>query len=118
MKRHIVAVALAMLAVPALAAETGAPYDQLQIDRQLPNIEFAPVDAYVADQRAPYDQLAVDRALPNLPAKSTQFAELSSGGNTRSDVEISTDAATRASNGSGLATGPWANDYHFIAPAQ
>ena len=120
MKRHIVAVALAVLAVPALAAEIGAPYDQLEIDRQLPNIEFAPVQAQAADSRAPYDQLAVDRALPNLnlPAQSTQYAEAAGAGNTRSDLEIATDAASRASNGSGWATGPWANDYHFIAPAQ
>ena len=117
MKRHIAAVAFAVLAVPALA-ETGAPYDQSLVDRQLPNIEFAPVQAYAADERAPYDQLAVDRALPNLPAQNKQLAEFSSGGNTRSDAEISTDEAARASNGSGWATGPWANDYHFIAPAQ
>jgi hypothetical protein len=118
MKRHIVAVALAVLAVPALAAETGAPYDQSQIDRQLPNIEFAPVQERAADARAPYDQLAVDRALPNLPAQSAQYADAAGAGSTRSDVEISTNVVSNVSNGSGLATGPWANDYHFIAPAQ
>ena len=117
MKRHIAAVAFAVLAVPALA-ESGAPYDQSLVDRQLPNIEFAPVQAYAADERAPYDQVAVDRALPNLPAQTRQIAEVSSGGNTRSDAEISTDEAARVSNGSGWASGPWANDYHFIAPAQ
>ena len=109
MKRHIVAIALAALAVPALAAEIGAPYDQLEIDRQLPNIEFAPVDAHVADARAPYDQLAVDRALPNLPAKSTQFAEFSGGGNTATDASAASEVPQES---------PWANDYHFIAPAQ
>ena len=109
MKRHIVAVALAVLAVPALAAEAGAPYDQLEIDRQLPNIEFAPVAATVADARAPYDQLAVDRALPNLPAKSTQVAELSSGGNTASDASAASEVPQES---------PWANDHNFIAPAQ
>jgi hypothetical protein len=118
MKRHIVAVALAVLAVPALAVETGAPYDQSQIDRQLPNIEFAPVQARAADARAPYDQLAVDRALPNLPAQSTQYAQAAGAGSTRSDVEISSGEAASVSAGTGWATGPWANDYHFIAPAQ
>lgn len=116
MKRHIAAVAFAVLAAPALA-ETGAPYDQSLVDRQLPNIEFAPVQPYAADERAPYDQLAVDRALPNLPAQSAQYANAGAG-STRSDVEISTNVVSNVSNGSGLATGPWANDYHFIAPAQ
>jgi hypothetical protein len=119
MKRHIVAIALALVAAPALALEIGAPYDQSQIDRQLPNIDFPAVQPYVADERAPYDQLAVDRALPNLSVDRTRFAEAASVGSTRSDVEISvSDAAANVSNGSGLATGPWANDYHFIAPAQ
>jgi len=55
MKRHIVAIALAVLAAPALAQETG---------------------------------------------------------------EISTAQGVNPTTGSGLATGPWANNYHFIAPAQ
>jgi hypothetical protein len=60
----------------------------------------------------------VDRALPNLAAQSTQYAEAAGAGSTRSDVEISTGEANSVSTGTGLATGPWANDYHFIAPAQ
>ncbi|HEX2199597.1 MAG TPA: hypothetical protein VHG88_13405 [Burkholderiales bacterium] len=117
MKRHIVAVALAVSAAPALALEIGAPYDQSQVDRQLPNIEFPVVAPYVADARSPYDQLAVDRAVPNLPAqRSVQYA--AAAGSTRSDAEISTEGAVNLTSGSGLATGPWANDYHFIAPAQ
>lgn len=119
MKRHIVAIALALAAAPALALEIGAPYDQSQVDRQLPNIDFPAVQEYVADERAPYDQLAIDRALPKLSIERAQFAEAASVGSTRSDVEISVgEAAANVSNGSGLATGPWANDYHFIAPAQ
>jgi hypothetical protein len=88
MKRHIVAIALAVLAAPELALETGAPYDQL----------------------------AVDRALPNVPVERAQFA--AAAGSTRSDVEISTGEAVNVRTAPGLATGPWANDYHFIAPAQ
>jgi hypothetical protein len=99
MKRHIVAIALAVLTAPAVAQETGAPYDQSLVDRQLPNIDFAPVE-------------------PNLPAARTQVAETAGAGGTRSDVEISTGQAVNLTSGSGLATGPWANDYHFIAPAQ
>jgi len=92
MKRHIVAIALAVLAAPALALES-APYEQSQIDRQLPNIEFP-------------------------TAQRAQFAEAAAAGSTRSDVEISTGEGVNLTTGSGPATGPWANDYHFIAPAQ
>lgn len=91
MKRHLAALALALAAAPAFAVEVGAPYDQSLIDRQLPNIELRTVE-----QRDQYAAAA---------------------GSTRSDVEISTVEAP-ASSGSGLASGPWANDYHFIAPAQ
>lgn len=38
MKRLITAVSFAVLAVPALAAQTGAPYDQNEVDRALPPI--------------------------------------------------------------------------------
>ena len=95
MKRLIAAVSLSALAVPALA-EIGLPYDQNLVDRQLPQIEQQ------AEARS-------DRR---------QFA--AAAGDTRSDVEIATREAlaTQAPNGSALATGPWADDYHFIAPAQ
>jgi opacity protein-like surface antigen len=39
MKRILVAVSLAALAVPAFAAEVSAPYEQAQIDRQLPDVQ-------------------------------------------------------------------------------
>ncbi|HEX6317660.1 MAG TPA: hypothetical protein VFZ84_02215 [Burkholderiales bacterium] len=46
MKRAVAAVALAVLALPALAAEL--PYDQNLVDRALPNIpeRAVPGDAY------------------------------------------------------------------------
>src|ERR1051326_7888535 len=84
MKRLILASALSAVALSASAVEIGAPYEQLNIDRQLPNIEFAPVEPYVADSRAPFEQLAMDRALPNLPVQNTQVAEV--GSSTRSDA--------------------------------
>lgn len=96
MKRLIAAVSFSLLAVPAFA-QNGLPYDQNLVDRALPNIEFSAVETSVADERS----------------------QVASAGNTRSDVEIAvTEQAASVSNGSGLATGPWANDYHFIAPAQ
>ncbi|HEX2199014.1 MAG TPA: hypothetical protein VHG88_10385 [Burkholderiales bacterium] len=92
MKRLLPAVSFAVLAVPAAAA--GLPYDQNLVDRALPQIEQ-----------------------PELRTERQEFA--AAAGSTRSDVEISADKeAANVSNGSGLASGPWANDYHFIAPAQ
>lgn len=38
MKRILVAVSLAALSASAFAVEIGAPYDQSQVDRQLPNL--------------------------------------------------------------------------------
>ena len=90
MKRLIAAVALSSVAFSASALEIGKPFEQLDLDRALPNIEFASVGEYVADSRAPYEQLVIDRALPNLGGKNAQFAAAASS---------------------------WANDSNFIAPA-
>jgi hypothetical protein len=38
MKRILVALSLAALVAPAFAVEISAPYEQTQVDRQLPNI--------------------------------------------------------------------------------
>jgi hypothetical protein len=38
MKRTLVALSFAVLAVPAFAVETSAPYEQTQVDRVLPNV--------------------------------------------------------------------------------
>jgi hypothetical protein len=108
MKRLIAAVSLSILATPAFS-EAGMPFDQLERDRALPNVQERADTAtvYPFGGSAPHDELSVDRALPDIPEPSTQFA--SAPGETRSDVEI-TGAAAVAS--------PWENDYHFIAPAQ
>lgn len=110
MKRLIAALGLSVVALSASALEFGPPYSQLDVDRKLPKIEFAPVEAYVADSRAPFDQLAIDRALPNLnlPSRNVQFAESSVSG-TRTDASGADEAPTQS---------PWANDWNFIAPAQ
>jgi hypothetical protein len=105
MKRHIVTVALVLAASPALALEIGPPFEQTELDRQLPNIEFAPVEPYVPDSRAPYEQLTVDRTLPDLPTPSRQMAQ--SRGGTQTDAAPDTEAP---------GVSPWANDFHFIAP--
>ena len=106
MKRTFAALAISLFSLNATAVEVTAPYQQLNIDRALPNIDFPAVPAYAADARAPFEQLAIDRALPNLSGQKLQFA---SAGSTRSDASTA-DAAQAQS--------PWANDEHFIAPPQ
>ncbi|HJY76797.1 MAG TPA: hypothetical protein VKE95_09200 [Burkholderiales bacterium] len=95
MKRLLAAVALSSLALSASALEIGKPFEQLDIDRALPNIEFAPVQEYVAGSNAPFEQLAIDRALPNVGSR----AESASVGSSQSAQSV------------------WANDWNFIAPA-
>ena len=94
MKRLIAALSFAAVAFPAIGAEIDRPYDQSLVDRTLPELRVQP---------------SPDASL-----------ELASAGNTRSDVEISADQAVRqaANAPPALASGPWVNDYHFIAPAQ
>jgi hypothetical protein len=105
MKRCFIAIAVAALASPALALEAGPPFEQTQLDRKLPDIQFAPVAPYMADEHAPYEQLVIDRALPDLPALARQFA--GAAGDTRTDA---------APDGAAPVESPWAHDWNFIAP--
>jgi hypothetical protein len=105
MKRALIVVAVAVLASPALALEVGPPFEQNQLDRMLPDIQFAPVAPYVPDARAPYEQLVIDRALPQLPERLRQFA--GAAGDTRTDA---------GPDGQVSAESPWAHDWNFIAP--
>ena len=109
MKRLIATLSFAVLAAPVFA-DNGKPFEQLDLDRALPNIPEMPTTAtvYPFGGSAPYDQLAVDRALPNLPEKTAERSQVAASGNTRSDVELSTTEESVES--------PWANDFHFIAP--
>jgi hypothetical protein len=116
MKRIATAVLLASLAVPALAIEIGAPYEQLNIDRQLPNVREPVIDQSAAagasaatnfsgfKAGAPYEQAQVDRALPSVK-----------------DPVVRREGTRVAGPATGIdfteATGPWANDWNFIAPA-
>jgi len=93
MKRFIVAAALAALAVPAFAVETGKPFEQTELDRALPQINVpAPAQRSVDSASLPYEQAVVDRMLPTLDT-----------GRTDSGV-------------AGGSQSPWANDQTFIAP--
>jgi hypothetical protein len=112
MKRLIAAVSLAVLAGPALALEIGKPFEQLDIDRALPNIpeREASATVYPFGGAAPYEQLAVDRALPDIvvPGGRTQFA--ATAGETRTDATA--DVAEGAP-----AVSPFVHQHDFIAPA-
>ncbi len=105
MKRLLTAVSFAVLATPVLAT----PFEQTELDRQLPAIEVSSsTGSYVADRSAPFEQTEFDRGLYN--AGERRLLAGASSGETRSDREIATDA--------GAARSVWANDHNFISPAQ
>ena len=107
MKPLIAAVSFAVFAASAFAGEAHRPYEQLVIDRALPDVSIRAADA--ANPSAfgpPYEQYVVDRALPNIETRRADSSAAS--GDTRSDRSV----ADHGSSGS-----PWANDYNFIAPA-
>jgi hypothetical protein len=121
MKRIATAVLLASLAGSALAADVpgfrpGQPYSQLEVDRALPNVKDPVVDQSASAgateshpgpagfrEGLPYSGLEVDRALPNVKDPVV----------TRPSVQV---AGPATGIGFTEATGPWANDWNFIAP--
>ena len=113
MKRLIAAAALAAVAGSVFAVEIGKPYEELDIERALPNIPERATSAtvYAYGGSAPYDQIAVDRTLPNIAVteERTQFA--ATAGETRSDASPEV-AESRP------AVSPFAHQHDFIAPAQ
>lgn len=69
MKRLFTAVSFAVLALPAVAAQIGAPYDQSEVDRALPQIPekaAAVATRSRAERGLPFDQAELDRAQPAL----------------------------------------------------
>jgi hypothetical protein len=66
MKRIIAAVSFAILAVPAFAAERGAPFEQTQLDRgflaqSASGASMGSGASSAGGSRTPYEQLRVDR---------------------------------------------------------
>ena len=112
MKRLIAAVSFAVLATPVLA-DSGKPYEQLDVDRALPNIAektVTPIE-YPFGGSAPYEQLVVDRGLTERSVNRTQVA---SSGATRSDVGSDVEIVT---NEAASDSSVWQDDHNFIAPA-
>jgi len=101
MKRLIAAVSLSILAVPAFAT----PFEQTELDRQLPNISVNARSSYVADSSAPFEQNELDRSLPSLGLDNVRYAAASGG--TMSDAGMESDVGTS-----------FANDHNVISPAQ
>jgi len=86
MNRYVIAVAVAVFSSSALALEVGPPFEQTQLDRELPDIQFAPVKPYVADSRAPYEQAQIDRQLPDLGRRFEMQRQVTDGSSV-SDVK-------------------------------
>src|SRR5215813_7248876 len=144
MKRIIAAALVACMAAPVLAQtqsatsgtqnvpgfREGMPYSQLEVDRALPNVrdpvatDSTPGGATLFGYREelPYEQAQVDRQLPNakdpVVQQPTQVAgPASAGASANSAVPANSAAAAAGAFASSEATGPWANDWNFIAPA-
>jgi hypothetical protein len=100
MKRLILAASIALST--SAFADKGQPFEQTELDRALPQIEFAAGAPYHAGSNAPYEELVIDRMLPNLPTKASQYAAV--------------DTGTRVDASSDTTESPWAKDYNFIAP--
>jgi hypothetical protein len=127
MKRIIAAALLACMTVTALAQTAsggipgfreGLPYSQWEVDRALPNVKDPVIDQPASggatssgedfsgfQQGMPYEQAQVDRQLANVKDPVV----------TRPSVQVAGPATGFASP---EATGPWANDWNFIAPAE
>jgi hypothetical protein len=115
MKRFIAALSLTLASVSVLA-QSGKPFEQLDIDRALPNIPESAESAkgYPLGSSAPYEQLFVDRAMPDVVVEEpTRLA--AAPGETRSDAEIAVDMTTGVEEQASVS--PFANDWNFIAPA-
>jgi hypothetical protein len=87
MKQFIAAVSFSLLAVPGVAAEAGKPFEELDLARALPNVPEKAARAPVEERSAASGQTRSERA-----------------------------RASSASSPFTWATGPWADNHHFIAP--
>lgn len=108
MKRFIAALSLAALAAPAVAG-SGAPFEQAQLDRQVPDIAVTKRADPKVVNGVPFEQNELDRGMP-LQDDPVRLASL--GRSTMTDSAIAYESRTEQSPKS-----PWANDHNVIAPA-
>ena len=115
MKRFIAVLSLSVASTSVLA-QADKPFEQIDIDRALPNVSerTAGVTVYPFGGAAPYEQLLVDRTSPDIGVQEpTRLA--AAPGETRSDAEIAVDVTTDAE--AQATESPFATDWNFIAPA-
>lgn len=106
MKRLALAIALALSTAPLLA-DNGAPFEQTQLDRALPNLaDNVAASEPISQDRMPYEQVQIDRALPDLPGTSGRVQVAQLGGTSYMSAEEADAVA------------PWTTDHNFIAPPQ
>jgi len=109
MKRLALAVVIALSTVPAVPAlaDDRSPFEQSQLDRALPTLpeKVAASEPTVSADRMPYEQSRIDAALPNLP-------------DTRERVMVAQIGGASYKSAAEDSGSPWADDHHFIAPAQ
>jgi hypothetical protein len=112
MKRIIVALSFALLAAPAFAADIAAPYQQTVADMALPNVKDPVINQSASKPTflgqpvgLPYEYTVAQMKLPNVkdPVITGQKTLV---------------AGPAVAGASSEATGVWANDPNFIAPAQ
>jgi hypothetical protein len=126
MKRIATVVLLASMAGSALAAGPsnnyvpgfvpGMPYSQLDVDQALPNVKDPVIDQPASagatqdedfsgfEPGRTYEQTQVDRELPDVKDPVI----------TKPSVQVA--GPLTGSSAFTEATGPWANDWNFIAP--
>ena len=104
MKRLVVAVALALSAAPALA-DTNAPFEQTELDRQLPSLP---------DNVAVYKGSGSSRA--GMPFEQTQFDRGDFA--TPEHVQVAQIGGTSYKSAQDSGESPWAMDHNVIAPPQ
>ena len=124
MRKLALNIGIAAIAVAfqgANAAEFGPPYEQLDVDRALPNLaEQAP--AQKGAYGTPFEDVELDRALPQFPERSPRAP--STRGAPHEDLNIdrmwpsvSEPAIDGGASGGATSAGsPWDDDPYFVAP--
>jgi hypothetical protein len=105
--KHLIFAAAMALSAPGLA-EVGKPFEQLDLDRALPQSlpERVVVHQRIPADRMPFEQSQLDRGITGEPER-VMLAQLGNLSYRSAEEPVE-----------GAAGNPWANDYHFIAPAQ